>query len=97
MSNIKAFLHGYSLLNTLQQSTLNSISKCSISSSNNDKNNMRYPAHAAEATEASRITDYLKTKSIRFCQGWNNLNIYSCPKAQDSFFINNKTGFLNIY
>jgi hypothetical protein len=88
MSNIKVFLGGYSLLNTLQQTTTLTLSKCAISTSSNKKadNNPKIK----EQVESNHITvDYLKSKSIKFCQSWNNFNVYNCPKSNDSFFVNN--------
>lgn len=100
MSNIKVFLGGYSLLNTLQQSTTLSLSKCAIGTSSNNKADRDVKVkHLAE--ESAPVTvEYLKSKSIKFCQSWNNFNIYNCPKSDDSFFVNNlglKIFFFNYY
>ncbi len=106
MLNPKNFLTlttGYQLVNTFQQSTAISFSKCSISnnSNQNDKNSFKLIENNTNVMKLelenakisnTYITDFLKTKSIKYCQGWNNLNIYSCPKAQDSFYIN-RNGF----
>ena len=97
MSNIKIFLGGYSLLNTLQQTTAITLSKCSISSSGSTNQTNKPITHSNLANRAvETVPEFLKSKSIKFCQGWNNYNVYNCSKAGDNIFMN-ENGLLQCY
>ncbi len=99
MSGIKVFLGGYSLLNTLQQTTTISLLKsCSVSNSSSQstsKANSEFKAVEARVDNDSSVTKYLKSNSIQYAQGWNSLNVLSCPNADFSqFYVNKDTGWL---
>lgn len=94
MSGIKIFLGGYSLLNSLQQTTVVSLMKCSISStSTTNKTKERLHQTYEESADTSGVKNYLRSNSIQFAQGWNNLNILNCPKADHGqFYIDKNNG-----
>lgn len=90
MSNLKVFLGGNSLLNTLLSSST-TLSKCSISSSSSAGQTNKPTTHLQSNLTnraAETVPEYLKSRSIKFCQGWNNFNVYNCSKAEDNIFVN---------
>ncbi len=100
MSGIKVFLGGYSLLNTLQQTTTISLLKsCSVnSSSRSSKANPEFKAVAAGVGNDAGVASFLKSNSIQYAQGWHSLNVLSCPKADFAqFYVNKETGLSRFY
>ena len=65
-----------------------------LNSSQNKNSNATTTEYTSnEEKNVGVVSKYLKSNSIQYAQGWNNLNVLSCPKAQNSeFYLNKENG-----